>query len=107
MHGRTEIPVQRIEGLVVQRLDKALSIDLPKAYSRDSIPSRRNQIPTPETARKWSHFQRIQNEIPPIQKNVDIGVLIGATVLRRLNHKRLSSEMMTTHKRCEPYSDGE
>jgi len=48
MHRRTEIPVQKIEGFVAQNLDEAASVDLPKAYSQESIPSRRNQIPSPE-----------------------------------------------------------
>ena len=45
MHGNTEIPAQRIKGLTVKRLNKRVEIVLPNAYSRDSIPSRRNQIP--------------------------------------------------------------
>ena len=52
MHGRAEIPAQKVDGLVVARFDKKLKIELPKVYSRDSIPSRRNQIPRPETANK-------------------------------------------------------
>ena len=50
MHGNTEIPVQKVDGLMVERFDKKVKIELPKAYSRDSIPSRRNQIPRSETA---------------------------------------------------------
>ena len=48
MHGDTEIPVQKVDGLMVERFDKKVKIELPKAYSRDSIPSRRNQVPRPE-----------------------------------------------------------
>jgi len=48
MYRTTEISVQKIEGLVAQSLDEAASVDLPEAYSQVSIPSRRNQIPSPE-----------------------------------------------------------
>ena len=65
MHGNAEIPAQRINGLIVKRLDKRVEIELPKTYSRDSIPSRRNQIPRLETANAWPHLKRIADKIPP------------------------------------------
>ena len=53
MHGQTSVPVQRVDGLVVQTLDKSENpILLPKTYSREAIRSRREQIPTPEVASK-------------------------------------------------------
>ena len=70
MHGNTEIPVQKIDGLMVQCFDKKVKIRLPKAYSRDSIPSRRNQIPRSETASIWPHLQRIESKIPPYQEHL-------------------------------------
>lgn len=84
MHGRTEIPVQRVEGLVVQRFDRKTSIALPKTYSRDSIPSRRDQIPTPEIAGRWPHLERIKAMIPPIRNDVDVGILIGCNCPKAL-----------------------
>jgi len=77
MHGRTEIPVQKVEGLMVERFDKRVQIELPKVYLRDAIPSRRNQIPRPETASRWPHLQRIQDKIPPYQERLEVGLLIG------------------------------
>ena len=50
MLGREKIAVRKVEGLVAKRLDKQVEIQLPKTYTRDSIPSRRDQIPTPEIA---------------------------------------------------------
>ena len=53
MHGQTSVPVQRVDGLVVQTLDKSENpILLPKTNSREAIRSRREQIPTPEVASK-------------------------------------------------------
>lgn len=56
MHGDTEILVQKVDGLIVECFNKKVEIELAKAYSRDSIPSRRNQIPRSETASIWPHL---------------------------------------------------
>jgi len=77
MLGRERITVERIDGLVVQRLDKGTEVELPKAYARQSIPSRRDQIPRPKTVNSWLHLKKIQDKIPPYDKNVEIGLLIG------------------------------
>ena len=50
--GRKTLSVRRVEGLTVQRLDKRAQVELPKAYARRSIPSRRDQIPTTEIVDK-------------------------------------------------------
>ena len=84
MHGKNSIPAQKVEGLVVQKLDKEAVIELPKAYSREAIPARRNQIPTPEIASKWSHLEKIKNQIPPIQDKVEVGLLIGCNCPKAL-----------------------
>ena len=52
IHYKESIHAQKVEGLVVQRLDTRTAVELPRAYSRESIPDRRNQIPTPEIASK-------------------------------------------------------
>lgn len=77
IHGENSIPAQKVEGLVVQKLDKDAIVELPKAYTREAIPARRNQIPTPEIASKWSHLKKIKDKIPPKQNNVEVGLLIG------------------------------
>ena len=43
MLGRERLTVQRVDGLVVQHLEKRIQIDLPKAYARQSIPSRQDK----------------------------------------------------------------
>ena len=40
MLGREVLEVERIDGLIVQRLDGRVQVELPKAYARESIPSR-------------------------------------------------------------------
>ncbi|KAI4889683.1 hypothetical protein NFI96_021031, partial [Prochilodus magdalenae] len=51
-------------------------IPLPVTYSREFIPANRNHIPTPETAKAWSHLEHIADEIAP-QQSCDVGLLIG------------------------------
>lgn len=63
--GRERLMVQRVNGLVVEHFDKRIQIELPKTYARQSIPSRQDQIPRPETVNNWPHLKRIQGEIPP------------------------------------------
>ena len=84
MHGKESIPVQKVEGLVVQRLDKQTVVELPKVYSRESITARRNQIPTPEIASKWQHLTKIKDEIPSIQHDVEVSLLIGCNCPKAL-----------------------
>ncbi|KAK6195425.1 hypothetical protein SNE40_000861 [Patella caerulea] len=77
MLGKEVIPTQKINGLVVERYDGELKIELPTAYSRESIPSRRNQIPTKEIAESWPHLRRIRNKLYPYHEDIEIGLLIG------------------------------
>ena len=77
MLGTEEIPTQRVDGFILRRIDKKIDRSLTKAYSKEKISFRRNQIPTPETSERWSHLKRIINKIYPYQPDVDVGILIG------------------------------
>lgn len=76
MLGRERLTVQRVDGLVVQHLEKRIQIDLPKAYARQSIPSRQDKIPRPELVNNWPHLRRIKDKILPYEENMEIGLLI-------------------------------
>ncbi|KAK3755825.1 hypothetical protein QZH41_003462 [Actinostola sp. cb2023] len=89
MLGRQEISVQKIEGLVVQRSDKQVQVELPRAYTREGIPSRRDQIPTPEVADKWPHLQTIRDELHPYQHDLEIGLLIGCNCPEAIKPKEV------------------
>lgn len=65
MLGKEKISVSRIDGLIVEWIDKRVQVELPRTYSRDQIPSRRDQIPSPEVSDGWPHLQRINNNIMP------------------------------------------
>ena len=99
VHGRTEIPVQKVDGLMVERFDKRVQTVLPKVYSRDAIPSRRNQIPRPETASRWPHLQRIQDKIPPYQERLEVGLLIRCNCPRALKPREV-----ITGRADDPYA---
>lgn len=78
MYGQSEIVVKKIEGLIVQHVTKTTApVALPKAYSRDFIPLKRNQIPTREIASKWPHLRQIKDQLLPLQEDMEVGLLIG------------------------------
>ena len=87
MHGRKVIPVTQIDGLIVERPDRRAQVELPKAYARDIIPSRKNQSPTPAVADKWQHLKKIRDKIPPLDENLDIGILIRSNCPKAIKPK--------------------
>lgn len=90
MYGQTEIEAKKIEGLVVQHINQAeVSIALPRAYSRDIIPSKKGQIPTPEKAKKWPHLDRIKDKLLPLQEDMEIGILIGCNCPKALKPREV------------------
>ena len=85
MYAQTEIVAKKIEGLAVQHINEAeAQIMLPKAYSRDVIPSKKGQIPTPEKAQKWPHLDRVKDQLLPLQEDMEIGILIGCNCPKAL-----------------------
>lgn len=45
-------------------------------YSRDFTPASLSHIPTPKTAREWSHLEHVAEEIDPLI-DCDVGLVIG------------------------------
>ena len=84
MLGRQEIAVEKISGLVVERIDKRVEIELPKTYSRSNIPFRRDQIPRKETANEWQHLQKIADKLYPYQSSMDVGLLLRSNCSRAI-----------------------
>ena len=77
MHTVQDIKTQKISGLIISPEDESVDIPLPKSFSREQIPARRDQIPTADMARNWNHLRPIANEIPAYREDLDIGLLIG------------------------------
>ena len=78
-----------MDGLVVERIDQRVQVELPRTYSRDQIPSRRDQIPSPEVAAVWPHLQRIKDKIMPYQESLEIGLLIGCNCPKAIKPKEV------------------
>ena len=89
MLGREEIPVSKEEGLIVQRIDRRVQVELPRTFTRDQIPSRRDQIPRPEIADKWPHLRRIRDSILPYQEDLEIDLLIGCNCFKAIKPKEV------------------
>ena len=78
------ITCTRIDGLIVEGVNEATSVRLPKAYSREDIPAKRGQIPRPETACNCPHLLRIADQLMPYREDVEVGLLIGANCTRAI-----------------------
>ena len=89
MHGSEVVPTRRVSGLIVERMDREVHIKLPKTYSRNEIPSRRNEIPRPESAAKWPHLRHLANKIYPYQNNLQVGLLIGSNCPNAIKPKQV------------------
>ena len=89
MHTVGNISTMKIDGLVVSRQDKLVKIELPKSYSRDQIPSRKEQIPRPGTAQAWEHLRPIANKIPPYYEDLKVGVLIGNNCVQAIKPREV------------------
>ena len=82
--GSERLTVNKVDGLVEQRLERHTEVDLPKSYIRETIPSRPDQIPRPDIVKNWPHLKRIQDRIPLYEENVDIGLLITCNCPRAI-----------------------
>ena len=89
MHGSEVIPTRRVGGLIVERMDREVHIELPKAYSRNEIPSKRNDIPRPESPAKWPHLSHLANKIYPYQEHLQVGLLIGSNCPNAIKPKQV------------------
>lgn len=78
MHGSEVVLTRRVGSLIVERMDGEVHIELPKAYSRNEIPSKTDEIPRPESATKWPHLRHLANKIYPYQEDLQVGLLIGS-----------------------------
>ena len=89
MHGSEIVPTRRVGGLIVERMDREVHIELPKAYSRNEIPSKRNEIPRPESAAKWPHLSHLTNKTYPFQEDLQVGLLIGSNCPNAIKPKQV------------------
>ena len=65
-------------------------IKLPKMFSQDDLPVVANEIVTPDNIKQWKYLHRIIPEMT-IDKDLEVGLLIGANCLRALEPQEVIS----------------
>ena len=82
----------KIHNITVQRADcsDGATIQIPAAFTRDSIPYSCNSLPTPKVAQQWKHLKFLQSKLlRPVQ--TDATLLIGYDVSEALRPIRIVS----------------
>ena len=67
---------RRVTGVVLRSL-KGTESELPTLIECNNIPRDKQEIPTLEMARRFPHFSDIANDIPKLDENAEIHLLIG------------------------------
>ncbi|XP_056003773.1 uncharacterized protein LOC130049788 [Ostrea edulis] len=80
--GKVNTWGRRVSGLVVESLDRSVSLDLPMVTECEFIPENRSEIPIPEIARAYSQLSDIEVFIPPFDSKANISLLIGRDLLK-------------------------
>lgn len=79
MYERSSI----VSGLQVSQIeDSTDSITLPKLYSRSSLPTSFNELPSPKLIKSWPHLNKVN--LPAVTGISTIGLLIGANCPKAL-----------------------
>ena len=66
---------RRVTGVVLKSL-KGTESELPTLIKCNNIPRDKQEIPTPEMARRFPHLSDITNKIPQLDENAEIHLLI-------------------------------
>lgn len=80
--GITETSGRRACGYTAESAGGEMSFPLPVLIKCNAIPNNREEIPTPEAAQHHHHLRSIAAEIPPLDPDADILLLIGWNLLR-------------------------
>ena len=79
VNGSTLHESSVVNNITISSLDDQESIQLPKVYTRYEIPSvAKEELPTPELARKWKHLEGIADKIHHPTQDPVVGILVGA-----------------------------
>ena len=70
--------------MIVSDINGSNSIQLGKAYTKDDIAAVEEDVPVPELARRWTHLECIQAELPPRLPGAKVGLLIGSNCPKAL-----------------------
>ena len=67
---------------MVTSIDQKISLPLLTLLECNQIPDNRSEIPTPDAAYHQAHLRKIANEIPPLDPQAEILLLLGRDILR-------------------------
>ena len=81
--GSTSVSGRQLNDVIVQPMDGRNRLRIPCLIECENIPGNKLEIPTPETVSRFTHLKSIANQIPPLQADTPILVLLG----RDLPHK--------------------
>lgn len=79
--GVTQVSGRRACDYVVQSFDGKMSFPLPMLIECNAIPNNKDEIPTAEAASHHPHLRAIAAEIPHLDPDADILLLIGRNLL--------------------------
>ncbi|XP_026119086.1 uncharacterized protein LOC113098285 [Carassius auratus] len=80
--GLLETAGRRISDFIVESIDGKISLPLPSLLECNQIPNNRTEIPTPDAAFHHSHLRHIAQEIPPLDSDAEILLLLGRDILQ-------------------------
>ena len=84
VNGPVLLDTKVLSGLIVSDINGSNSIQLGKAYTKDNIAAVEEDVPVPELARRWTHLECIQAELPPRLPGAKVGLLIGSNCPKAL-----------------------
>ena len=67
---------RRVSGLMIKSLNGTVA-KLPKLIECEHIPQEKDEIPTPSMTKHFPHLYDITNEIPPLDKDANIEILLS------------------------------
>ncbi|XP_060074446.1 uncharacterized protein LOC132554162 [Ylistrum balloti] len=72
---------RRAYGFLIRSIDGKTAIELPPLTECEQIPDVRDEIPTPDIARRYKHLQDIAENIPEADNTIPILLLIGRDLI--------------------------
>ena len=76
-NGRVRASGRKAHGLIIESTDGAVQHRLPPLIECEHIPDSREEIPTPDVARRYAHLHDIETHINPVDQDAEILLLIG------------------------------
>ncbi len=79
--GTSKAMGRRADNFIVRSLDGETQVSLPTLLECNMLPEDRDEIPTPEIARYFSHLEPVADKLPPFDTSAPILLLLGRDIL--------------------------